>query len=50
MSWYLEDCNSKNGTFVEDGDEDVRVTEMLELSVGQLFRVGRTWLRIQPEG
>ncbi len=49
-SWWLEDCNSKNGTFLEDGDEDARVSEMIELSDGQLFRVGRTWLRIQQEG
>ena len=49
-AWWLEDCNSKNGTFVEDADEDARVSGMLELSQSQLFRVGRTWLRIQTEG
>lgn len=49
-NWWLEDCNSKNGTFVEEGDEDARVSGMLELGPLQLFRVGRTWLRIQPEG
>jgi hypothetical protein len=48
--WWLEDCNSKNGTFVEEDDEDARVSGMLELAPTQLFRVGRTWLRIQPEG
>ncbi len=49
-NWWLEDCNSKNGTFVEEDDEDARVSGMLELGAAQLFRVGRTWLRIQPEG
>ena len=48
--WWLEDCNSKNGTFIEEDDEDARVSGMIELSPGQLFRVGRTWLRIQTEG
>jgi pSer/pThr/pTyr-binding forkhead associated (FHA) protein len=46
-NWWLEDCNSKNGTFVEDEQEDARVSGMIEISIGQLFRVGRTWLRIQ---
>lgn len=46
-NWWLEDCNSKNGTFVEDDQEDARVSGMIEVSMGQLFRVGRTWLRIQ---
>jgi predicted component of type VI protein secretion system len=46
-SWWLEDCNSKNGTFVEDEAEDARVSGMIALGTAQLFRVGRTWLRIQ---
>lgn len=49
-SWLLEDLNSKNGTFVEEMEEDARVSGTLELAPSQLFRVGRTWLRIQPEG
>jgi pSer/pThr/pTyr-binding forkhead associated (FHA) protein len=49
-NWWLEDCNSKNGTFIEDEQEDARVSGLIELSTGQLFRVGRTWLRIQTEG
>jgi pSer/pThr/pTyr-binding forkhead associated (FHA) protein len=48
--WLLEDLNSKNGTFIEEHDEDARVSGTLELAAAQLFRVGRTWLRIQPEG
>lgn len=49
-SWWLEDCNSKNGTFIEDESEDARVSGTIELGNGQLFRVGRTWLRIQSDG
>ena len=48
--WLLEDLNSKNGTYVEEHDEDARVSGTLTLASQQLFRVGRTWLRIQPEG
>lgn len=49
--WWLEDCNSTNGTFTESFDqffEDTRVKGIVPLEVGQLFRVGRTWLRLQP--
>lgn len=49
QSWWLEDCDSKNGTFIEDGFEDARVSGFIELEPGQLFRVGRTWLRIAEE-
>lgn len=49
-AWSLEDLISKNGTFVEEAEEDARVSGVLELAAGQLFRVGRTWLRIQPQG
>jgi pSer/pThr/pTyr-binding forkhead associated (FHA) protein len=46
--WWLEDVDSKNGTFVEDvSNEDARVNGTIPISEGQLFRVGRTWLRIQ---
>lgn len=45
--WWLEDCNSKNGTFVEDGDDDARVIGTIALEAGQFFRVGRTWLRLE---
>jgi pSer/pThr/pTyr-binding forkhead associated (FHA) protein len=48
--WNLEDCNSTNGTFVENPHglfSDQPVTSRLLLTPGQLFRVGRTWLRIQ---
>ncbi len=44
--WWLEDCNSKNGTFIEEGEEDARLSGVIELAPSQLFRVGRTWLRL----
>lgn len=49
-NWWLEDCDSTNGTFVENGDnffDDHPVKGFIQIHVGQLFRVGRTWLRIQ---
>ncbi|NJL92633.1 MAG: FHA domain-containing protein [Anaerolineae bacterium] len=42
--FWLEDLNSRNGTFVEKQ----RVTDQLPLKPGDLFRVGRTWLRLEP--
>lgn len=42
--FWLEDTKSTNGTFI--GEE--KITERTELFPGQLFRVGRTWLRIEP--
>lgn len=44
MSFWLEDGGSRNGTFVEYNEEaiDKRVT----LRPGTLFRIGRTWLRL----
>ena len=45
--WWLEDCDSKNGTFVEDEEDDARIDGTIPIEVGQLFRVGRTWFRIQ---
>lgn len=48
--WFLEDCQSTNGTFIEDDDDflsDMRVTNEIPIDVEQLFRVGRTWLRLQ---
>ena len=51
VGWTLEDCQSTNGTFTENPDElihDDRVTGFIDLDESQLFRVGRTWLRIEP--
>jgi pSer/pThr/pTyr-binding forkhead associated (FHA) protein len=45
--WWLQDCNSTNGTFLEDSDADARVRGTIPLVSGQLFRVGHTWMRIE---
>lgn len=47
--WWLHDCGSKNGTYLEGTDDDLRITEPATLTPGELFRIGRTWLRIQTE-
>jgi pSer/pThr/pTyr-binding forkhead associated (FHA) protein len=49
-AWWLEDLDSTNGSFIENSEnsfEDTRVYGKIPLKSGQLFRVGRTWLRIQ---
>jgi pSer/pThr/pTyr-binding forkhead associated (FHA) protein len=49
--WWIEDCESKNGTFLEtDSDEDARVTHRVPFATERLFRIGRTWLRLVPTG
>ena len=51
--WWLEDCKSTNGTFVENAGnffEDIPVKGIIPIDIGQIFRVGRTWMRIQPIG
>lgn len=48
--WWLEDKDSTNGSFVEDDDDffaDERVKGLIPIEPMQLFRLGRTWLRIQ---
>jgi pSer/pThr/pTyr-binding forkhead associated (FHA) protein len=42
---WLEDGGSLNGTYV--GKK--RIGSPAQIQRGQLFRLGRTWLRIQPE-
>ena len=44
QSFWLEDLRSTNGTFLGD----TRITGRVEIRPGQLFRVGRTWLRLEP--
>jgi len=49
--WWIEDCNSTNGTFTENEDQfflDNKVTGTLPLNTSLMFRVGRTWLKIKP--
>jgi pSer/pThr/pTyr-binding forkhead associated (FHA) protein len=45
--FWLSDAGSMNGTFLEK----MQIDKPTVLNCGQLFRVGRTWLRIdeQPE-
>lgn len=44
LNVWLEDSNSSNGTFVERNPDPL--TERVELRPGVLFRIGRTWLRL----
>lgn len=50
-AWWLKDEGSKNGTHIEHYStlqRDVRLRGMVQLDAGQLFRVGKTWMRFQP--
>lgn len=44
MSFWLEDMGSRNGTFVEKHADPI--TARVSLRPGTLFRVGRTWMRL----
>lgn len=44
--WLLEDSGSRNGTYV--GGQ--RIGRAVPLAVHTLFRVGRTWLRLEHIG
>lgn len=41
--WILEDSGSRNGTFVGKA----RIDQAVKLEPGVLFRIGRTWLRLE---
>ncbi len=43
----ITDLNSRNGTYLEDG---TRVIETIPIPFGTLFRLGRTWLKIDRAG
>ena len=48
--WQLEDINSTNGTFTENADQffmDSRVIGTISIDPNLMFRVGRTWLKIE---
>jgi pSer/pThr/pTyr-binding forkhead associated (FHA) protein len=45
--WWLQDCDSTNGTFLEHSDSDARVKGTIPISAGVLFRIGHTWMRIE---
>ncbi len=42
--FYLEDSNSRNGTFLGHS----RIKGRVGIEPGVLFKVGRTWMRIDP--
>jgi len=44
LTFWLEDGGSRNGTFIEK--EEDPVSGRVSLRPGTLFRVGRTWMRL----
>jgi pSer/pThr/pTyr-binding forkhead associated (FHA) protein len=44
LGFWLEDGNSRNGTFIEKDKLPIR--GRVSLRPGSLFRVGRTWMRL----
>lgn len=44
LAFWLEDMGSRNGTFVEREKQSVR--GRVSLRPGALFRIGRTWMRL----
>jgi pSer/pThr/pTyr-binding forkhead associated (FHA) protein len=47
-SWWVEDAGSSNGTFLGEFAGASRVTAPTRVSVGEIFRVGRTRFRLEP--
>ena len=43
----LSDLGSRNGTFLEDGS---RVTQEVDVTPTAMFRLGRTWLKVEMIG
>lgn len=44
LHFWLEDGGSRNGTFIEKMTDPI--ISRVELRPGSLFRIGRTWLRL----
>ncbi len=44
LTFWLEDLESRNGTFIERDKTPIR--GRISLRPGSLFRIGRTWLRL----
>ena len=44
MSFWLQDAGSRNGTFVER--DKTPIQGRVSLRPGSMFRIGRTWLRL----
>lgn len=45
-AFWLEDMESRNGTFIND--RQLELGEKVMIEPGTLFRLGRTWLRLDP--
>lgn len=43
--WYLKDLESRNGTYL--GQQ--KIDDATGILPGQMFRIGRTWLRVQQD-
>lgn len=49
LTFELEDVDSRNGTFLGEGNpQRLTANERVTLDRNQLFRVGRTWMRVDP--
>jgi pSer/pThr/pTyr-binding forkhead associated (FHA) protein len=44
LSFWLEDSGSRNGTYIDRDEEPI--INRVSLRPGTLFRIGRTWLRL----
>lgn len=44
LSFWLEDGNSRNGSYIEKDPDPI--TRRVNLRPGTLFRIGRTWMRL----
>ncbi|MEL6149043.1 MAG: FHA domain-containing protein [Chloroflexota bacterium] len=44
LQFWLEDVDSRNGTYVEKQNDPIR--GRVDLRPGLLFRIGRTWMRL----
>lgn len=47
-SWRLEDLKSTNGIFLGEFKQAKRINEPVTLAYGDVFRIGRTCLRLEP--
>ncbi|MCC6144085.1 MAG: CHAT domain-containing protein [Candidatus Hydrogenedentes bacterium] len=45
-AWTIEDCGSKNGTFIDNGERRVRIAGVTLVHAGQCFFLGSAGLRI----
>ena len=47
--WWLEDLRSSNGSFIGEFDHSERIYGPVPVSPGQIFRLGRTRIRLEKE-